>query len=766
MAPAVAAAKLTLSYPLYASDFDPQNSSFLLVGGGGGQGRTGIGNKIVIFLPSPLRPHRLTLSQTLINTSRKQTLSEVVDIDLSKDEDSVTSLAVASSTPSSVTAFAGINSSEKDQAAGKNEHLRSFRLEYPPKRRPENDAEKGGLVEEYKGQTAPLGRASLFTPSTAIRKETYQRITRLSRPCKVNGGQLGAIATGLAPEGEIVLFDAKTNGPMGPWVEARLSMGKGQEAADVDIIGHDDAQDVPPGTFSVAYSTDYEVHAFKMTLKQNKAPVPQSAFEEPHPDAFASTKDRSKFRSLRFLSPSLLLLLQNRPKRSGSDLLLLELSSSYQARIIGTKRLHKGINSATALSVTDLASSKPSQSTQHIIAVAGQDTSISILTLEHRYEPPFKSPKFRLHTLLRAVHPLQITSLSFSTFSPPQTSQKDTPPQYIKFASTSVANTVVLHTLPLTPYPPPSQKSSKQRYVLTSPGRSDAAQMTFSIIVSALVIALGAFLLQAFTEIRGGSPEYLGAKGWLSQRVHDYIAVPYILENGTSIAPNTRSSMSDRASSTSSSLLGEITTTLSSVSGRASSTSTSIHEEITDKFADLQSTASSSTAAAKESLADTPENAKKALSAALDAASSAAAELKEASEAYSATASDTLTAASNSLTSAASAATQKPSNQYAHIRDLLSRHHHHRRHATPPIPSPSSSSNDQTTNNIPHMIIHSDDDDESKLQAGYHHVGREGARAAKRWEELSAREREIWKGRLLKAGVWVKEEGEAVLKGV
>ncbi|KAI4240985.1 MAG: hypothetical protein LQ352_007524, partial [Teloschistes flavicans] len=709
MAPAVAAAKLTLSYPLYASDFDPQNSSFLLVGGGGGEGRSGVGNKI-----------------TLINTSRKQTLSEVVDIELSKAEDSVTSLAVASSTASSVTAFAGINSSEKDQAAGKNEHLRSFRLEYPPKRPSETGTEKNGAVEEYKGQTAPLGRASLFTPSTAAKKETYQRITRLSRPCKVNGGQLGAIATGLAPEGEIVLFDAKTNGPMGPWVEARLSMRKGQEAADVDIIGHDDAGDAPPGTFSVAYCTDHEVHAFRMTLKQNKAPVPQSAHEEPHPDTFATTKARPKFRSLRFLTPNLLLLLQNRSNRTGSGLLLLELGPSYQARIIGRKSLHKGINSATAMSVTHLASSTPSPSTQHIIAVAGQDTSISILTLEHRYAPPYKSPKFRLHTILRAVHPLQITSLSFSTFLPPHASQKDTPPQYIKLASTSVANTIVLHTLPLTPYPPPSQKPSKQRYVLTSPGRSDAVQMSFSIIVSALVIALGAFSLQAFTEIRGGSPEYLGAKGWLSQRVHDYIAVPYILENGTSIAPSTLSSMSDRASSSSSSILDEITTTLGSASGHASSTSTSIHEEIRGTLNELRSKASSSTAAAKESLADTPENARQAVSSALDAASSAAAELKEASKAYSATASNTLTSTIDSRTSVAASATQKASNQYAHIRDLLSRHHHHRRHATPP----SSSSPDEQIQ-IPHMIIHPDENDESKLQAGFHHLGREGAKEAK-----------------------------------
>ena len=40
-------AKLTLSYPLYACDFDPNDANRLVVGGGGGPGRSGVGNKIV-----------------------------------------------------------------------------------------------------------------------------------------------------------------------------------------------------------------------------------------------------------------------------------------------------------------------------------------------------------------------------------------------------------------------------------------------------------------------------------------------------------------------------------------------------------------------------------------------------------------------------------------------------------------------------------------------------------------------------------------------
>lgn len=46
MAPEIPSAKITLSCPLFAADFDPRNNGFLLVGGGGGEGRSGVGNKI------------------------------------------------------------------------------------------------------------------------------------------------------------------------------------------------------------------------------------------------------------------------------------------------------------------------------------------------------------------------------------------------------------------------------------------------------------------------------------------------------------------------------------------------------------------------------------------------------------------------------------------------------------------------------------------------------------------------------------------------
>lgn len=354
----------------------------------------------------------------------------------------------------------------------------------------------------------------------------------MSRTLDNESIRLGAIATGLAPEGEVVIFDATKTEPGQGDVRGRIKLGKGGEAADLDVIH------VKDGEHHIAYCTDYEVYIVKIySSKANPSPDPQFVHGTPHPDAFASTKARPKFRSIRFLTSHLLLLLQNQPDRKGAELLIIEVPKfSPLGNVTLRKRLHKAIKSATALSVALLPESRSSDPAQQAIAVAGQDYSITIFTVDLPSSPPYPSLTFRRYAFLPLVHPLQITSLTFSTFQPPADPLKS-PPQYLKLASTSVASTVTIHTFPLTPFHA-SNPSSTRRYVLRSPGRSETAQVAFSVLISAIAIALGAFFLQAFTEIRGGTPEYLGAKGWLSERVHGYIARPYMFEDISSAVPS------------------------------------------------------------------------------------------------------------------------------------------------------------------------------------------------------------------------------------
>lgn len=620
-------------------------------------------------------PTLTDIVKTLLDASRKHTLSEVVDINLSKDEDSVNSLAVSShATESSFIALAGINSSEADQQAGKNEHLRLFQLDYPQTRKEQVESEKEGNLEQQ-GETKALGRLSLFTPSSAVKKETYQRVLRLSRPRVEEHIRLGAIASGLAPEGEIVVFDTigaqfgRVN------VRGRLKLGKGVEAADVDV------NHIKDGEYRVAYCTDYDVYLSKLSPGSNQISTPQFVHGTPYPDTFAKSKARPKFRSVRFLTPDLILLLQVQPGRTGAELLLLEVTNfSPLGFITLRKRLHRGIKSTNALAVAFLPGAKPgppSQIVQHAIAIAGQDTSITILTLDHASSPPFSSLSFRLHAFLPKVHPLQITSLSFSTFISPSTPSQ-APPQYLKLASTSIASTVVVHTLPLILLASTTKSKSSLRYVLRRPGRSETAEVTISVLVATIAIALGAFFLQAFIEIRGGTPEYLGAKGWLSERVSGYIARPYMF--------------AETASSAIPSLLSSI-----------SSVKTCVDSSTETVKAEFEALTSAITTAETTS---TPETT-------------------------------------------------------ARLRELLSS----QQTSPTDVPDPHADAPPNALNKQS-IIIHASEDDHSLAVNLHPHNDESDAPKGKQWHEMEKDEREHWKQRLVHAGEWAVEEGEAVLKGI
>ncbi|KAI9824753.1 MAG: hypothetical protein M1832_001580 [Thelocarpon impressellum] len=461
MAPTAVSASTALSYPLYAADFDPDDSSFLLVGGGGGEGRSGVGNKI-----------------TLLDTSSAAEIVERAEIELSRDEDSVTSLAVAQRSGSrSSLVLAGINSSSSAQKAQRNEHLRSFTVEYP-------STDGGEKARASEGAIKVGSRTSLFSRSSSAKAETYQRVLRIP-PLRTRGrsSRLAAIATGLADEGEIVLFN-----PASEAVRSHIHLKRGEEAADVDII---ETQD---GSYDAAYCTDTEVCLLQVgpekgSKKKASAPEPRFIWITPHPDVFSPEKRRSAFRALRFLTPDLVLLLSNRPGRSGAEISVVRVAEKGMGEMVRRRRLHSSMKAATALDVAILDGGK-GQGKQFVVAVAGQDISIALLTLN--LSPSGDLSKFRSHSVLRQVHPLQMTRITFSNvITPAQPVSADPPPQYLKLASVSMGNTVVVHTLPLTPIP---FRSTSPRYVLVTP--SQAPKMALSALLGFAVLVLIAFLLQ------------------------------------------------------------------------------------------------------------------------------------------------------------------------------------------------------------------------------------------------------------------------------
>ncbi|CEL04299.1 hypothetical protein ASPCAL05429 [Aspergillus calidoustus] len=518
MAPNIPSAKITLSCPLFAADFDPRNHAFLLVAGGGGEGRSGVGNKI-----------------TLLNAYKRRELSEVVDIELSRDEDSVTSLAAAHANDSSIVAFAGINSSLAQQKQNKNRHLRSFQIDYPPRR---EVTESKPPRQNKPGQTINLSQESLFrTVAGPKGPGTYQRITRLSPWRSEDAPRVGAITTGLAPAGEVVFFNASTTKPGEEDVIGRIRLDSGEEAEDIDIT----EQDADSGLFEVVYTngTDVFITRISSETRSNTAPDVKSVYSIP---ANTSGKGpKPKFRALRFVTPSTILLLQNEPDRKGSQLVLLDLRSS-PAKVLRRYKLRTSIKIGLGLDVCNLAPGPASGIQQSIIAVSGSDQSLEILTLNWDSRGPNSSSRgfssLRRYLTLRDVHPFSMTRICFSNFIPPaHPVTPETPPQYVKLASVSMGNTVVVHTFALSPTPP---RSRNPHYVLVRPGENETLTAIGSTLTAFLSIVFVIFLVQAFTEIRGVMPPYLGISEYLPSDIRDAIAVPYNMPPlpSSSLAPS------------------------------------------------------------------------------------------------------------------------------------------------------------------------------------------------------------------------------------
>ncbi|KAI1915329.1 hypothetical protein LOZ61_001727 [Ophidiomyces ophidiicola] len=480
MAPHIPSSKITVSCPLFGADFDPQNNGRLLVGGGGGEGRSGVGNKIF-----------------LLNTAHPDRTAELVDITLSRDEDSVMSLGIAQSSHDSLVAFAGINSSQAEQRQNNNQHLRSFKVKYP-----KQGDQKSPSNTEQSSQSTPLSRISLFR-TTAVKgkedQEAYQRILRLS-PWRGDSPRIAAIATGLAPQGEIVLFNANTLTPQESDVLGRVSLGNQEEAEDLDLS--DTGSD---GNFNFIYTNGSSLHMCEVLLKtKTKSLEFRSVYTVP-----PESGKKPKIRAVRFLTPTSVALLINSPNRSGCELAVLSLKDSPPL-IKRRRRLHGSMKIGVGLDVCHLSPSSTNEQ-QHVFAVSGNNQSIELFTID--YSPDRGYGKIYHYVTLRNLHPFSMTKIVFSNFiHPSHPDAAKVPPQYIKLASVSVGNTAVVHTLPLSPYP---ADSKRPRYVLVIPGPSEILQNLFSIIMAIIVIALGAFLLQAYTELQGDVPPILGVKEWL-----------------------------------------------------------------------------------------------------------------------------------------------------------------------------------------------------------------------------------------------------------
>ncbi|CAO2647960.1 Nn.00g088820.m01.CDS01 [Neocucurbitaria sp. VM-36] len=463
--------KAKTSYPIFAATWG--RGGYLVVGGGGGAGNHGIPNAITLFDFS----------------SRAPNVQSAVEIEVSKD-DSVACLANLA-TLDGLILYAGNNSSEEDRLRARNEHFRSFEVQLPKNKRASGGAEKADATISF------LSKSRLFSaPQSAIAaKEAYQRLVRLSPPQRTASNtptkRIGAVASSLAGDGsnEIVIFSATTTKPQDQDIIERIILPKGQETNDLDIL------DLGEGRFQVAYVVDHEVYIQDVTYdfgqrKSNGNNERRKVYTVPQPD-LAGKKARSKLRCIRWLSPKHLLLLANKPNRTGVELLVLHNYEQGPSGIIQRKTLPKHVKAATDMDVA-LLDADANGAYQIAVAVGSLDISLILYTVDYHGHAQDSLSKFHSFNSYDNVHDVQMTKVVFSPFKPDELSRKA--PQYLRLASTSLGNTISVETFQL--------QSQGSRYVLQT-ARSRNLFTAATYLVIAMVVAVVALLIQSLIDPEG-----------------------------------------------------------------------------------------------------------------------------------------------------------------------------------------------------------------------------------------------------------------------
>lgn len=395
------------------------------------------------------------------------------------------SLAVGAHKGKTTHIYAGVNSSPASILKGNNEHLRSIVMEQSKSR-----ASVGLKTPTVK--LAEMSRTSIFSKGDP---EEYQRLLRVA-------GKMGVAASALGKEPGLAVFEVN-----GTSLKPKGVLELPREAEDLDIIQTGDDE------WQVAYCYKFQVFTINIGKEVSD---PEEIWVTPE------ESPRPAFRSIRYLSKDFLLAAVNLPSRSGVLLHGYRLPSKGKpARLAVSARISRNI-SATALSVTNLnlpsEPGLPLGDTQFLVAVASNDSSVSLFGLEH-----YSSASI---DLIRKLYPLctlkdvhsgsSITGLAFSTFVPPKT--HSIRPQFVKLASISLQKTVAVHTIPLEKHVDKTQRDRRgpprlARYVTRMKAKGDSPRPL--IITLTVFVLIMAIVGQTMMEVYGKGRPVLGVSRFL-----------------------------------------------------------------------------------------------------------------------------------------------------------------------------------------------------------------------------------------------------------
>ncbi|KAJ6263888.1 hypothetical protein Dda_0025 [Drechslerella dactyloides] len=450
--------KLTLKYPLFCAEY--LDDSTLLIAGGGGASRSGVGNGI-----------------HLVDTS-SDALSIKASLDLPKDEDSVMSCTIL---PSKKAVIAGVNQATSTISSGSNAHFRTFWL----------SSEKAEIKE--------ISAREYFRPKAW--DDIYQRVTKSSP-----SGKYAVIASSVplvrgegTYGGEVVVLTVDEKG----FAVLIDRITNESEIVDVDIIPAVEPGEVAKDVEYVVYSTPSNVYMRKIT--PNGLGPEHLMYTLPGaPPPGSSNRTKPQIRCAKLLSPTLFLLLVNLPFRSGVELLLVSSPSGNQSSVLETHTYHPpsifraGVSAATALDVLKLPEKKLSSGTvsqQALIGIASADLSVVValldlsLTASGEGDKKVQDAKFRHFKQLATAHSFPATKVAFSPL-PAEKKKRE-----LQLASVSASNTLVVHKFTM----------ADDSHL----SRPSAFRDTFPILLFSLVfIALLAVGLQLVFEYRGNLPKF------------------------------------------------------------------------------------------------------------------------------------------------------------------------------------------------------------------------------------------------------------------
>ncbi|KAM3566969.1 hypothetical protein ARSEF4850_000003 [Beauveria asiatica] len=445
-------------YPLFAVDFDPEDDSRIITGGGGGPNRSGVPNKL-----------------TVLETLNADDLRIVGELDLPRDQDSIMSLAFTGRKGKTINVVAGVNSHTDDIAKGENKHLRSIAIR--------GAGSDTSVKEEHRH---PL----IIDSATAV----YQRLLRVA-------GTLGAAASANGKDPQIALFDVPSS--KSSTLKRRGTIELPREAEDLDVL------QLADGSHLMTYCYGYELFLVKLGKDQED---PQLIYTIPAEEA-----NRPKFRFARFLGPEFVLTVAN-IGRAGAVVHGFRLPKAGQekARLAVSAKLDRKTQ-ATAFALASL--SRPTLSpkggiealgdTQFVMAVARGDASISLMSLTHVASPAINLlTKLHPLTTLQGVHGnSEITGMALSTFSTPTKKAAAGETQYLKLVSVTMSKSIALQSIPLKQFIDTTPRSKNApprpvRYVTKLDARAPTTART-AITLFSFVVLLLALIGQSIVEIMG-----------------------------------------------------------------------------------------------------------------------------------------------------------------------------------------------------------------------------------------------------------------------